>query len=75
MTPLQLAQQNSDLVGGLGELARAFLRAHAALQEINRYNRMHNDLEAYLFEIAKWGMGETEEHPKPESFGLLEIDL
>lgn len=45
MTPLQLAQQHSEMVGGLGELARAFLHAHDALQETNRYNRRHNDFE------------------------------
>lgn len=47
-------------------------RALTALDELKRWNRIHNDLEAYLFEVARWGQGETDEQPKPEDFGVYE---
>ena len=34
------------------------------------YNHIHNDLEAYLFHVAEWGLGTRGERPDPKSFGL-----
>ena len=45
-------------------------KAREALREINQYNLIHNDLEAYLYEVTKWGLGVLDEKPKLEDFGL-----
>ena len=45
-------------------------RALTALDEIKRWNCIHNDLEAYLFDVARWGQGEIEEQPKMIDFGI-----
>lgn len=47
-------------------------RAHTALKEIKKYNPLHNDLEAYLYDMAEWGMGNLEVRPSPSIFGLME---
>ena len=69
---LKLAEHHLEMIGADGELACAYLRAREALREINRHNRLNNDLDAYLFDLAEWGIGETDERPKLESFGLSE---
>ena len=50
----------------------ALERTYTALAEINKHNPIHNDLEAYLFDLAEWGMYKSEKRPLPKSFGLLE---
>lgn len=40
-----------------------------ALQIINKYNPIHNDLEAYLDLVAEWGMGKGPK-PNPKDFGI-----
>ena len=54
------------------KLAYELARAHEALIKIKEYNHIHNDLEAYLFHVAEWGLGTREERPDPKSFGLPE---
>ncbi len=44
--------------------------ALAALGEIDRYNGLHNDLDAYLNFLAAWGMGKLNEKPNRQDFGL-----
>ena len=44
-------------------------RARSALIEINKFNRINDDIEAYLFNIAKWGLGEAEK-PDPKDYGI-----
>jgi hypothetical protein len=70
MTTIELAEKHSEMPGTVGELACALLRACEALSEISRYNRVRNDLEAYLADVAEWGMGEMEDRPNPTLFGL-----
>ena len=41
-----------------------------ALEEIKKYNGLRNDLDAYLYELIEWALGEVDKKPKPESFGL-----
>ena len=72
MTPVELAEQHSEMIGGMGDLARAYIQAHEALEEINKYNRLGNDLDSYLFDLAEWGMGERDKRPNPKSFVLPE---
>ena len=43
-------------------------RAHGALIVLEYYNRIHNDFEAYLLQVAEWGLGDRENIPKPDSF-------
>ena len=47
-------------------------KARTALREIDRLNRVNNDLGAYLSAMAEWGLGELDEKPKLEDFGLIE---
>lgn len=41
-----------------------------ALEILKKYNPLHNDLEAYLYAVADWGLGIEEEKPNPEDFGI-----
>jgi hypothetical protein len=41
-----------------------------ALEEIKKYNRLRNDLDAYLYEVADWGLGIRKEPPNPEDYGI-----
>ena len=41
-----------------------------ALKEYNRFNRIHNDLEAYLFELGQWALGEVEDKPNRQDYGI-----
>ena len=50
-------------------------QAHTALREINSYNTIKNDLEAYLSEVAFWGLGEVNEKPDPTDFGCVVTEL
>ncbi len=50
--------------------AEALRRARVALSEIARYNNVRNDLDAYLSDLADWGMGEREQRPDPKQYGL-----
>ncbi len=52
------------------ELQQTVLRLRTALVEIDRYNGVNNDLDAYLAEVAKWGLGEIEEKPDRQSYGV-----
>ena len=70
MNALQLAELHEDVISISGELARAFLRAYKALEIINQYNHINNDLQAYLFDLGEWGMGKIEHEPSPADFGL-----
>ena len=53
----------SDIVDDLN-------KAYAALKELNARNPLHNDLEAYLFDVAEWGLGQRDERPDPAFYGL-----
>ena len=44
-------------------------RKTEALKILKHYNRMHNDLEAYLYHVAEWGLGLCP-RPNPKHFGV-----
>lgn len=48
----------------------ALNKAYEALRELKKYNPLHNDTEAYLFEVAKWGLMERPKRPDPKDYGL-----
>lgn len=48
---------------------RELINTRTALLEIKNLNRINNDLEAYLYEVAKWGLGESEK-PNPVDYGI-----
>ena len=58
------------LVDRYKSLSEANDRMRMALLEINQYNNINNDLQAYLFDVAKWGMGEIESKPIPTDYGI-----
>ena len=41
-----------------------------ALKEYQHFNPILNDLDAYLYELGKWGLGEEEDKPTREKFGI-----
>jgi hypothetical protein len=45
-------------------------RAIEALNIIERYNPLRNDLDAYLLEVCKYGLGLREDLPEPKDYGL-----
>jgi hypothetical protein len=47
--------------------------ARDALRVLMSYNRMRNDLEAYLYAVAQYGLGEIEKQPNPEDYGVEPI--
>lgn len=61
---------NNTQVVSASEMAIALIKARAALEIINRYNHINNDLQAYLFDVAEWGMGKISVEPLPETFGI-----
>ena len=54
-------------------MAETKLKATTALEEIQNYNGLRNDLDAYLYEIAEWGLGLREYAPNPDDYGLHPI--
>lgn len=42
----------------------------SALKEINMYNRIRNDKEMYLWDLAEFALGKTEQAPQAEDYGL-----
>ena len=45
-------------------------KAHEALTEVQKFNPLHNDLEAYLFALVEWGLGIEDEKPNKADYGL-----
>jgi len=45
-------------------------RLRDALKITHRYNRLSHDLDAYLYEVVEWGLGNIEQEPNPEDYGL-----
>jgi len=69
-----LAQSEDVQMNWLSPIEAAGLKAEVArlrdaLAEIEKYNPMHNDLDAYLSAIASWGRGERP-RPSLEAFGV-----
>ena len=44
--------------------------AKEALKEIDSYNPLGNDLDAYLLEVNRWGRGLIKKKPNKKDFGL-----
>ena len=47
-------------------------KAIEALEIIKRWNILRNDLDAYLREIANWGLGLRPTKPNESVYGLVE---
>ena len=45
-------------------------RLKEALSIYQKYNRLNNDLDDYLFEIGKWGLDEVSQKPNPKDYGI-----
>ncbi len=45
-------------------------RLREALEEIIENIRLRNDLEAYFYAIAEWGLGWSNTKPKKEDYGI-----
>lgn len=46
-------------------------RWRAALEEIQKHNRLKHDLDDYLFNVAEWGLGRQPDRPDPAEYGLI----
>lgn len=44
--------------------------AQDALKILKEFNYIRNDTEAYLYDVIKWGLGEVDEQPNPDEYGL-----
>jgi hypothetical protein len=33
------------------------------LKELQQFNRLRNDIDAYLYELVEWGLGNKDKHP------------
>lgn len=45
-------------------------RAIEALKILLEFNRIRNDLDAYLFDIIQWGLGDIQDRPDKSDYGL-----
>ena len=45
-------------------------RMAKALREIIDWNEMDTEVDAYLYDVAKWGLGEREKFPDHNNYGL-----
>ena len=45
-------------------------KRNEALQTLKAFNPLRNDLDAYLYEVAKWGLGLRKERPGAAGFGV-----
>ena len=43
-------------------------RMREALEEIKNHNRLRNDLDAYLYDVADWGLGIHGWKPNPDHY-------
>ena len=75
LTELEIQKDNPDtearILHALDLLAIAVLRwdnATTALKEIQKRNRLRNDLDAYLYEVVNYGLG-NQEKPDPADYG------
>lgn len=71
---VQEAGKVKSLTARVKELETAADRARIALEETNRFNNLGNDLDAYLFAMAEWGMEKLDIQPNPENYGLSQED-
>ena len=69
----ELAQAHSDIAtldSATNCLHDNLERKDAAIKELLHYNRIANDLDAYLADVAGWGLGDMSEKPKSSDYGL-----
>jgi len=59
-----------DLVQEIHHLRAEIERKDAAIKELLFYNRIANDLDEYLADVADWGLGEICVKPKSSKYGL-----
>ena len=43
-----------------------------ALEEYQKYNTIRNDLDAYLFALGEYALGESITNPDPKDYGIKE---
>lgn len=70
---LKLAiEKVNELIAGDVKLERQANREdlyQEVITELKRYNKLHNDLDAYLFQLCEYALGQDEK-PIKEDFGL-----
>ena len=64
--------ERSNPLETIVSLRDGLTKACEAILIIEKYNHINNDLQAYLHEIAEWGLGEKSEKPNPKDYGLGE---
>lgn len=55
----------------LKEVKKSLKKARKALTELKRYNQVRNDLQAYLWEVAKFGLGERKSMPSIKHYTVV----
>ena len=41
-----------------------------SLKEYQRFNRLHNDTDAYLYALGEYALGQSEEKPNADDYGI-----
>lgn len=54
----------------LGALENSTEKKIEALKIIIHYNRINNDLDRYLLDLAKWGLGRLPDKPNIKDYGI-----
>lgn len=65
-------EAGGDVTRKVVDVRKLFDRSCDALCILIKYNPMHNDLDAYLHEVAQWGMGRSSTQPTLKAYGIEE---
>ena len=69
---LTVKDDGKIVYGPLGNVfpATDVFKLYEALKEYQRFNRLGNDLDAYLYAYGEWALGESEERPNYKDYGV-----
>jgi hypothetical protein len=46
------------------------VRLVEAIGILRKFNPLHHDLDAYLFEVTEWALGKIKDKPNPKDYGI-----
>lgn len=68
----KIMRAESGQLDPIVSLRDGLTNAREALEEIQKYNRIGNDLDAYLYELTEWALGKQKDKPNPKDYGVGE---
>lgn len=72
MSEKKRTAQTSTSTATVVRLRDGLKRATEALTEILKHHNIKNDLDAYLYEVARYGLGQVEKRPESKYYGVGE---